>query len=105
MSNEKPIPNAADEKQLKDKSQRDFFDQQRLDNAWKAVMASDQGMDVLMEILRFCKLESCPADAGGADREIFSRLGRQKVGRFVKKRMIDMNRRKYFETELKLGEA
>lgn len=103
--NKQPIVlNAADEKELKEASQKKRFADQRIDNAWKAVMATDQGIDVLMEIFAFCKLESCPMEAGGSDREIFTRLGRQRVGRFLKARMITADRRKYFENELKLGD-
>ena len=50
----------------------------------------------------FTRLEASPM--GGADRDIFWRIGRQEVGRFIKERMILADRRKYFEMELKLGE-
>lgn len=102
MSKDPIIQNAADESQLKDARQKERFSQQRLDNAWKFVMASDQGIDVLMDIFAFCKVDQNPM--GGADREIFYRIGRQEVGRFMKERMVSADRRKYFETELNLGE-
>lgn len=104
MQKQPVTQNAANEEHLKDAKQKERFAAQRLDNAWKAVMATDSGMDVLMDIFAFCKLESCPIETGGSDRDIFTRLGRQKVGRFIKGRMITADRRKYFETELKLGE-
>lgn len=104
MAQQPIVKNAANEEELKEASQKKRFAEQRTDNAWKAVMATDHGMQVLMDIFAFCKLESCPLEAGGSDRDIFTRLGRQKVGRFLKVQMINADRRKYFETELKLGE-
>jgi hypothetical protein len=96
------VTNAADDSQLKEAKAKEHNRDRREKNDWIAVMQSDQGFRVLMEILRFSKLEECPM--GGADRDIFYRIGRQEMGRFVKAKMITADRKKYFEMELKIGD-
>lgn len=101
MSDQK-VKNAANEEELKEAREKDRHADQRQLNDWKKVMASDEGFRVLMEVLRFCQVDFSPL--GGADRDVFARIGRQNVGRFLKSQMILADRRKYLEQELKLGE-
>lgn len=96
------VQNAADEEQLgkaKDKLGH-VRNQER--NDWLFVMGSDQGFRVLTQIMRFSKMEECPM--GGNDRDVFYRIGRQELGKYVKAQMILADRKKYFEMEMKLGE-
>jgi hypothetical protein len=93
---------STEEHQSKEAKSKEAQRDRKERNDWLFVMLSDQGFRVLMEIMRFSKMEENPL--GGADREVFYRIGRQEMGRYVKKKMLETDRRRYLEMELKLGE-
>lgn len=101
--NQPLVRNAANEDQVDEAKEKLRHSGNREKADWIAIMSTDAGFRVLRSLLEFTRLESSPM--GGADRDIFWRIGRQEVGRFIKERMILADRKKYFEMELKLGEG
>lgn len=94
--------NTANEEQIKHAKQRDVIDRRTELNDLRFAMGDARSCRVLLRFLRFCKVDESPL--GGADRDVFVRLGRQNVGRFIKSEMLEADRKKYLEMELQHGE-
>lgn len=98
------IRNAADEAQLEDAKEKLRHSKNRAENRWKKAVHDDEICALLLGLIRDFHTDENPVIKGD-HLETYRRIGIQAAGKTIRRKLMEADRQKFLEQEIKLGEV